>query len=255
MSAAAAIAGLLTAAAAIAPLGALRPARARTGPTPASHRPGPDPVGCLGRAIASRTRLEPNGHASTLGWAAIASAPLLALAPPMAVGLVTGAWVVVRHRQARARAEDRRALDEALPDVVDLLHLCTSGGMGLALAHHAVAARTAGSLGEVLRRADAAATAGQPRAEALVAALTPCGERATTLAHLLADHLRYGAPLGPPLERLALELRLDRRRRAEESARRVPVRLLAPLVTCTLPAFALLSVVPLLAASLDGIPR
>jgi tight adherence protein C len=60
--------------------------------------------------------------------------------------------------------------------------------------------------------------------------------------------------LAPGLERLSLELRLDRRRRAEIEARRVPVRLLAPLVVCVLPAFALLTVVPLLVASLRALP-
>ena len=71
---------------------------------------------------------------------------------------------------------------------------------------------------------------------------------------MLGDHLRYGVPLLPGLERTGLELRLDRRRAAELDARRVPVRLLAPLVTCVLPAFALLTVVPLLAASLEALP-
>jgi hypothetical protein len=58
----------------------------------------------------------------------------------------------------------------------------------------------------------------------------------------------------PGLERLGLELRLDRRRAAEQQARRVPVRLLGPLVMCTLPAFALLTIVPLLVASLRALP-
>src|SRR3712207_6889914 len=49
------------------------------------------------------------------------------------------------------------------------------------------------------------------------------------------------------LDRLAFEVRADRRRRAEEAARRVPVKLLFPLVLCTLPAFALLTMAPLLA--------
>ena len=80
------------------------------------------------------------------------------------------------------------------------------------------------------------------------------GDRAHALAHVLGDHLRYGVPLLPGLERTGLELRLDRRRAAELEARRVPVRLLAPLVTCVLPAFALLTVVPLLAASLEALP-
>jgi tight adherence protein C len=74
------------------------------------------------------------------------------------------------------------------------------------------------------------------------------------LAQVLADHLRYGVPLLPALERTGLELRLERRRAAEVDARRVPIRLLGPLVSCVLPAFALLTVVPLLAASLDALP-
>ena len=37
--------------------------------------------------------------------------------------------------------------------------------------------------------------------------------------------------------------------RAEEAARRVPVKLLFPLVLCVLPAFALLTVAPLLAGA------
>jgi tight adherence protein C len=117
-----------------------------------------------------------------------------------------------------------------------------------------VAGRVASPLGDALRTAAAEADQGRPRAEALVAALAPLGGRALALAHALADHLRYGVPLGPTLDRLGSELRLDRRRRAEQDARRVPVRLLAPLVACVLPAFALLTVVPLLAASLRSLP-
>ena len=42
-------------------------------------------------------------------------------------------------------------------------------------------------------------------------------------------------------------------RRAASSARRVPVTLLFPLVFCTLPAFALLTVAPLLAGGLRSL--
>ena len=72
------------------------------------------------------------------------------------------------------------------------------------------------------------------------------------VAALLASE-RYGAPLLDGLARLAAELRSDRRRRAEEAARRVPVKLLFPLVFCTLPAFALLTVAPLLAGALGSL--
>ncbi|MDP9387533.1 MAG: hypothetical protein M3Q48_06280, partial [Actinomycetota bacterium] len=54
----------------------------------------------------------------------------------------------------------------------------------------------------------------------------------------------------PALERLAAEVRRQRLRQAEEAARRVPVLLLFPLVLCVLPAFALLTVAPLIAGAL-----
>jgi len=237
----------------LAPVGA-RPRRpASPGPAPRSRC---SAVARLGGALARRTGLDPDPMAArALGWAAALALPLALVGPPLGPAAVGGAWVAVRHRQSRARARAQAQVDALLPDVVDLLLLCTSSGMGLGLAHDAVAPHVEGPLGAALRSAAARAGAGVPRAEALVAALTPCGERARALAHLLADHLRYGAPLGPSLDRLALELRLDRQRRAEEAARRVPVRLLGPLVTCTLPAFALLTVVPLLAVGLEGLPR
>ena len=61
---------------------------------------------------------------------------------------------------------------------------------------------------------------------------------------------RLGAPVGPVLARLAEEERTALRRRAEAHARRIPVRLLFPLVFLVLPAFVLLTVVPGLAAGL-----
>jgi tight adherence protein C len=122
------------------------------------------------------------------------------------------------------------------------------------MAHPLVATCAPAPLGPALDAAERATSAGRPRADALLDHLRPLGARAHALADVLSDHLRYGVPLLPALERTSLELRLDRRRAAEVEARRVPVRLLFPLVTCVLPAFALLTVVPLLAASLEALP-
>ena len=48
-----------------------------------------------------------------------------------------------------------------------------------------------------------------------------------------------------------MDLRTRARRRAEIRARKVPVRMLFPLVTCILPAFILLSVVPMVGGALQ----
>jgi tight adherence protein C len=182
------------------------------------------------------------------------AAVVLVIVPPLVPVGGLAWWCTRRLRAARQRAAHARAIRHALPDLVDLLQLTTTAGMTLAIAHPLVAAHVPSPVGPALLTADAEARHGRPRADALLDALTPLGDRAHALAHILGDHLRYGVPLLPGLERAALELRLDRRRAAELDARRVPVRLLAPLVTCVLPAFALLTVVPLLAASLEALP-
>jgi tight adherence protein C len=179
----------------------------------------------------------------------------VAIVAPVVPPLAVLAWWTRRRAGAqRARRSQAAAVRRALPEVVDLLALASTAGASLPVAHPIVARCAPSPVGAALLAADAAAAAGRPRAEALLDHLTPLGERARALADVLVDHLRYGVPLLPALERSSLELRLDRRRAAELDARRVPVRLLGPLVTCVLPAFALLTVVPLLAASLRALP-
>ena len=75
---------------------------------------------------------------------------------------------------------------------------------------------------------------------------------ARALTDTLRMSARLGAPVAPALGRLATDVRADLRRRAEARARTVPVRLCFPLVGCVLPAFALLTVVPVV---LDGLHR
>ena len=50
----------------------------------------------------------------------------------------------------------------------------------------------------------------------------------------------------PVLDRLADDIRAERRRRAERQARTLPIKLAFPLVVCTLPSFVLLAIVPAL---------
>ncbi|MET1003243.1 MAG: type II secretion system F family protein [Acidimicrobiia bacterium] len=71
------------------------------------------------------------------------------------------------------------------------------------------------------------------------------------LTDVLRTSGRLGAPIAASLATLSQEVRADARRRAEARARTVPVRLLFPLVFCVLPAFALLTVVPVLVSGMS----
>ena len=101
--------------------------------------------------------------------------------------------------------------------------------------------------------ADALARAwrGASLADAIEGLRPVLGEEGRPLVAALVASVRHGAPVGPALEAAAVDLRTRARRRAEIRARKVPVRMLFPLVTCILPAFILLSVVPMVGGALQ----
>jgi len=181
---------------------------------------------------------------------AIATAPMLAAAAPVAA-LVGWCWPTVRARGFERRRLAALAAD--LPDVVDLFVLAVGAGLTVPLAVTTVSRRAAGPLGAELRQVCVDVGNGRRLAEALDELPRRGGEPVRPLVAALVASERYGAPLSAGLERLADEVRRDRRRKAEEAARRIPVKLLFPLVGCTLPAFALLTVAPLIAGAVRSL--
>ena len=169
-----------------------------------------------------------------------------------ALGLVAGGLPLGLHMWRRRR--ERRAAEAGLiaevPDLVDLFRVAAGAGLTV---HHAIEAvrgvsvgPVALALGTVRRRV----AYGERLSDALPELAGALGEPTRPLVAALVSAERDGAPFRDPLERAATIARDVRRRRAEETARRVPVQLLFPLVACVLPAFALLTVVPLLAGTL-----
>ncbi len=86
---------------------------------------------------------------------------------------------------------------------------------------------------------------GQPMVDVLLVLPETMGEAYRPLSDALLSAERDGAPVGTLLVRLADEARHLRRRRTEAEARRLPVRLLFPLVACALPAVVIGAVLPL----------
>jgi len=137
-----------------------------------------------------------------------------------------------------------------LPETVDLLALAVGAGCNVTLAVAAAGRRGSGPLAAELRSVIAEGGRGRRLADALDELPARAGESVRPLAAALAGCERYGAPLAASLDRIADHVRRQRQRRAEEAARKVPVLLLFPLVLCILPAFALLTVAPLIAGAL-----
>jgi tight adherence protein C len=171
----------------------------------------------------------------------------MTLAGPMGPILVVaagGALVALRRRAAhRAR---RARLAAAVPDAVELLVLTVQAGVVPADAVR----RAIPHLPEAVRPAFAAVVHRLDRGQRLADALDALGEHLGAAGHGIADGIatadRYGLPLAPVLDQLAVDARAARRRLAAEHARTLPVRLSFPLVCCVLPAFVLLAIAPAL---------
>ncbi len=184
-----------------------------------------------------------------VGGALAASFALLAFAPVLAPAPWLLAFVTARRADHRARRQEDEAWAAAVPDATHLFGVALAGGMTVSGALALVAPRAPPPLGPALVRADLRFRHGEPLDEAL-ARVGEAGPAARPLVAVLVAAHCDGAPTAEPLARLADDHRSARRRRAEAQARQVPVRMLFPLVGCTLPAFVLVTVVPAVVSSL-----
>ena len=211
------------------------------------------PLEVVGRAVCGLVRRSPPepGQARALGATLVVTAVALALAPALAPAAVAAGWALPRLVSRRDEGRRLAALEAGLPEAVDLLALAVGAGGNVILAVAAAGRRGSGPLAEELRRVADEVARGRRLADALDELPALAGEATRPLATALAGAERYGVPLGPALERIGDDVRRQRQRRAEEAARKVPVRLLFPLVVCILPAFALLTVAPLVAGALQ----
>jgi tight adherence protein C len=187
--------------------------------------------------------------AGAIGALALASpAPVLGL-PAIALAL---RWPrLVRERQRRTR---HRAAAAEVPVFLDLLAVATSTGLAPQLAVPLAASAVTGPLaGELAIAVERSHLGGRWRDELeSLGARVPVPElqRAITLLRR-SDAL--GSSLAEETARLATDARAARRARASERARAAPVKMLFPLVFLILPAFLLLTVVPVLLATVRSI--
>ena len=213
-------------------------------------------LGCEGRAVGHHPSRRRRGsrfpaRAASLVLAAIGVAALLGAVLTL---IVVGGVLVVRRsssivRQRRARLE----VDRSVPDAIELFILLVHAGLTPVRAVHELVSvapeATREGFAAVVHRLDR----GEPFGDALAALPDRLGPGTVVLIDLVASADRHGSPLGPMLESLANEARAARRRHHEADARRLPIRLSFPLVTCTLPSFVLLAVAPAVIAALSSI--
>lgn len=206
----------------------------------------PDPRPVVGTPFRI-PRPRPRRGVVVLGLLGVVAVVLAGPVPAVAAGSAATVWW--RSRTRRRRERDARQVADVLPEVVDLVLLGVAAGLSppaaLRRTAHLLPAPYHDVLGEVVRRSDR----GEPFAVALDRAAVALGPGAQPLVTALTTAGRDGGPVAPALHRVADEARRRRRVSAQARARRLPVTMLLPLVLCVLPAFVLISIVPLVAAS------
>lgn len=163
------------------------------------------------------------------------------------VGIATGYLAPVgflRWRQSRRREE----ITLSLPDALDLMVICVESGLGLNAAILNVGKEirlSSRTLSDELRMVSYEMRAGISRVEALrnLAIRTGVDEVRAFVAVLVQSD-RFGTSIAQALRTHALSLRTRRRQRAEETARKTPVKMVFPLVFCIFPELLLVILAP-----------
>jgi tight adherence protein C len=141
----------------------------------------------------------------------------------------------------RAIEKRKRAIQNGLPDAIDLMIVCIESGSGLDQAMNRVAEELALPYPELARELElvsAETRAGKSRLEAFknFAERTKVDD-VRSLVAMLVQTDRFGTSVGQALRTHAETSRTKRRQRAEEKAAKLGVKLLFPLVFCLFPAF------------------
>jgi hypothetical protein len=142
-----------------------------------------------------------------------------------------------------------RAVGDEPDDIGELTeHLCVSLRAGLSMTQACERWHAVSILGSLV--ADLI-NSGLPLEEALIPLATTHHITGKNLGHTIVEAERDGLPIIETVARLASDHRIERRRHVDTRIRQLPTRLSLPLVLCVLPSFLLLSVAPLVLASLS----
>jgi tight adherence protein C len=218
-------------------------------------------AGAVGIALAIPERQRATGQRgrwdARIGWIAVAGALGLLVPGPRFVTIPLALLLADRLRRVaitRAAAHRRRAMDAEIPQLLDLLAAGSAAGLSAVVGLERAVAGLRGPLGLELRGSLDAVELGSRWREELadVTERLALPDLKRTVAVVTRTET-LGASLTEATRELAADVRSARRAAVAERARAAPVKMLFPLVFLVLPAFLLLTVVPVLLTTVQSI--
>jgi tight adherence protein C len=143
-----------------------------------------------------------------------------------------------------------RAIQKALPNMLDLMVVCVESGLGLDQTVLQVATELRGAHPELCSEfavMNLELRAGKRRVEALHNLADRTGaEDVRKLVAVLVQTDKFGTSIGPSLRGHAEFLRVMARQRAEEKASKLAVKLVFPIFFCVLPSLFVVTIGPVI---------
>jgi tight adherence protein C len=165
----------------------------------------------------------------------------------LALGIIFGVLLLVTPEIILAsRADDRqKAIQLALPDTLDQMTIAVEAGLGFEASMSRAAHGGTGPLAEELARTLQDMSIGRSRFDAYSALLARSdSDDLKRFIRAVQQADRYGIAIADVLRVQAGEMRIKRRQRAEESAMKVPIKVVFPLVFAILPVLFIVLLFP-----------
>ena len=165
----------------------------------------------------------------------------------LSVLVAAGFFGPVYWLNARVAAR-RQAIDDAFPNVLDLLQISVESGLGLDAAMIRVANETATNAPEISEEmmiAQREIQAGRSREKALLDMAARTGvAQVNSFANVVLQSLQYGSSIAEALTVYSEEMRLARELRAQDMANKLPVKMSAVMASLMLPTLLMLALGP-----------
>ena len=176
---------------------------------------------------------------SAMGRSASLSGIILGLAMGAAGFLVPDFWLGSRVRKRK------KEITRALPDALDMLTICVDAGAGFDSAMLKISEKWHNAIATELGKVVAEIRIGITRREALqnMVRRTDVADVATFVAVLVQSE-QFGLSISDVLHTQSEQMRVKRWQRVEEEVRKVPIKLLFPLVFMIFPAMLAVTIGP-----------
>lgn len=183
-----------------------------------------------------------------IGFAAGTGLSLIGLPPVFTFFIAAIAYFIPDYCIRQKADERKKEVSSELPLMLDFLVTSLKAGVELIPAMNLIGSQFKGPLGEELRKATREIMTGKPRARALrdMAQRTGVEELERFVQTLIVTEERGNQNLVESMDEYSLELRRARLARAEEEARKLPTKIVAPLIICIFLPMIILIVAPIM---------